>query len=580
MISDASQWVDVDLSWAISSRVTEIDNGYALDGGSIEADIILTGNQVTNKYGLIFIVSSLQEETKYHTNYCDLVFYDSSGSMLNASLTYFKLVENDRLWIEIDVPHKAHRVEYRFSGKFEVTAIQLYGVSASAVNVATYESVGTVQPKQNYGVVVEADGKISVDPKTTQLGSFQGTSTNVEDALNELFQYASGSGGNANDIILWLDGTSFEDMNTASNKKSVLESGATLVGGYDMRTGNVLIGSHREFELGTQDFEIDVTFTPTNLDGFQALFSSATDYWFGLCIKSGRFCIYASSNGLTWDILQSDNAGVDNSGYCDIPIIVNSANRCIISFAENRLTVTVNNQVAINRLLNTRKIFGRFENKILGAWANKGNKYTGVINTFKMVKGTPNIWSPLINDANILFYILGQYGYIDCNGYNPKTIQNINSYCDGNTFNLATGYFSVLAHPDFVGLTSFTLEMEVMFTSYNRQALFAGASDYWFGIDFSYLIEGCIGVWESSNGTNWDKKQCDNIGTWDSVNKEWVNVPSNCGQQYQKYELNTWYTISVTASGIVSRNEGKRIGLWGQDGYPFTGKIRSVKMTR
>lgn len=195
MLSDSSQWVDVDLSWVLSSKVTEINNGYALNGGNIEADVTLTGNQVTNKYGVIFYIANLVPETIYHTNNCELVCYDESGSMLNASLTYFKLVENDSFWIEIDVPHKTHRIEYKFRGKFDVTAMQLYGVNNIAtVNVATYANAGTVQPKQNYGVVVEADGKISVDPKTTQLGSFEGTSTNVEDALNELFRYASSGG--------------------------------------------------------------------------------------------------------------------------------------------------------------------------------------------------------------------------------------------------------------------------------------------------------------------------------------------------------------------------------------------------
>ncbi len=176
MTSDASQWVDIDLSWELSSKVTEINNGYALNGGNIEADITLTGNQVTNKYGVIFIIANLIPDTIYHTNLCELVCYDEGGSMLNASLTYFKLIENDIFWIEIDIPHKTHRIEYRFSGKFDVTAIQLYGVSTSAVNVATYESVGTVQPDKFQGVKVEADGRIGVN-----VGA--GLSINAEGAI-------------------------------------------------------------------------------------------------------------------------------------------------------------------------------------------------------------------------------------------------------------------------------------------------------------------------------------------------------------------------------------------------------------
>lgn len=161
MISDASQWVDIELEWSYSSGVTPITNGYSIDNSRIESDTTLTENQSTNKYGVIFIIASLDASIN---NYCELVFYDSSGSMLNASRTYFNIVEDGKTWIEIDVPHKVSRVEYVFGGKFDVTAIQLYGVSNLAtVNVATYESVGTVQPDKFQGVKVEADGRIGIN---------------------------------------------------------------------------------------------------------------------------------------------------------------------------------------------------------------------------------------------------------------------------------------------------------------------------------------------------------------------------------------------------------------------------------
>lgn len=208
MISDASQWVDVDLSWAVSSRVTEISDGYALDGGSIESDILLTGNQITNKYGVIFIVSSLQEETIYHTNYCELVCYDESGSMLNASLTYFKLVENDKFWIEIDVPHKTSRIEYWFGGKFNVTAMQLYGVTNSAtVNVATYENTGIVKPEKEKGIYVEADGRIGVNASKVIDSTLKTTSKNLTGAINEVFQSAANSNNGHKAVILECGGT-------------------------------------------------------------------------------------------------------------------------------------------------------------------------------------------------------------------------------------------------------------------------------------------------------------------------------------------------------------------------------------
>ncbi|ADZ82569.1 hypothetical protein [Cellulosilyticum lentocellum] len=193
MISDASQWVDIELEWSYSSGVTPITNGYSIDNSRIESDTTLTENQSTNKYGVIFIIASLDASIN---NYCELVFYDSSGSMLNASRTYFNIVEDGKTWIEIDVPHKVSRVEYVFGGKFDVTAIQLYGVSNLAtVNVATYESVGTVQPDKFQGVKVEADGRIGVnigdgltitaDGKVTTTSDLSGSNwTSIDDYLD------------------------------------------------------------------------------------------------------------------------------------------------------------------------------------------------------------------------------------------------------------------------------------------------------------------------------------------------------------------------------------------------------------
>ncbi len=189
MISDASKWVNIEISFSASGDVTSISYGYRLNEGRIKANTTLVGNQITNKYGVIFYIDGLIGQQE---NYCELVFYDASGSMLNASRSYFNIVENGKTWIEIDVPHQTSRIEYTFGGNFDVTGIQLYGVNSTAtIKVATYEATGVVKPVQEKGIYVEADGRIGVNASKVIDNTLQTTSKNITGAINELFQSAT-----------------------------------------------------------------------------------------------------------------------------------------------------------------------------------------------------------------------------------------------------------------------------------------------------------------------------------------------------------------------------------------------------
>lgn len=163
MISDASKWVDINISnwhYIQDAGVEEVSNGYKLNGASISAEIELTGKQIADQYGVIFTVSDLHE-MKYNDNCCQLTFYDEEGHLLDAGLSYLPVSEEERVWKEIKAPCKTYKVELHFYGNFTVTGVQIYAINERAsVAPATTIVTGIVRPVVKGGLkVIEKDNK-------------------------------------------------------------------------------------------------------------------------------------------------------------------------------------------------------------------------------------------------------------------------------------------------------------------------------------------------------------------------------------------------------------------------------------
>ncbi|QEH69713.1 hypothetical protein [Cellulosilyticum sp. WCF-2] len=199
--------IDISLTWVASSKVTEISGGYSLNGGNIEADITLDTTQQNTKYGFIFIVTDLIEAE----NYMELVAYGEDGLYLNNTRVHMPITSvhvGEVTWKYITFPKKVTRFEFRFYGKYDVTAMQLFAVTeATTVNVATYENTGIVKPEQEKGIYVEADGRIGVNASKVIDNTLKTTSKTVTGAINEVFQSAANSNLSHKAVILQKGGT-------------------------------------------------------------------------------------------------------------------------------------------------------------------------------------------------------------------------------------------------------------------------------------------------------------------------------------------------------------------------------------
>ena len=118
----------------------------------------------------------------------------------------------------------------------------------------------------------------------------------------------------------------------------------------------------------------------------------------------------------------------------------------------------------------------------------------------------------------------------------------------------------------------------------SRAALFAPNHDQRIGMDFTYNGTRNINIWLSSNGTSWSPITADSgglgIGSASlALNAKNTIVWRKSGTNH-KTILNGVIDINVTASGApyFLSTEIFRIGIWGQNGYPLTGKIGNFKV--
>lgn len=135
-------------------------------------------------------------------------------------------------------------------------------------------------------------------------------------------------------------------------------------------------------------------------------------------------------------------------------------------------------------------------------------------------------------------------------------------------------YVTIPDHADWdFGSGDFTIDFWIRPTDTNRHAIFAGTSDYWFGIDYHFLGTRNINIWASSNGTSWNLLNADSggnaIGTITLVLDTWTHVAIiRNGNNWRSY-INGVKDIDVTVAGtLVTQASAKNIGRWGGDAIP------------
>ena len=148
------------------------------------------------------------------------------------------------------------------------------------------------------------------------------------------------------------------------------------------------IPASNQLEPLGDDFTYEWWWYPTTFSGRQWFFHTGTDYWLGVDFTSARgLGMWASSNGTSWDLLNSDGGG---NGISNTNPILKTWNHIAYTRSGNTFTLWLNGTsiVSVNGI--TGSIVDRSsEAKVIGSWALSSPQFplTGYMSDFRFSSG-------------------------------------------------------------------------------------------------------------------------------------------------------------------------------------------------
>ena len=199
-------------------------------------------------------------------------------------------------------------------------------------------------------------------------------------------------------LLLHMDGDPYSTdfIDSSLNPKTITAIGAAQIIDTPVKfgsgslaldgiTGTALqVAASDDFDLGSGDFTIDgwfyfvSEFTPANF----GLFGSSTDYWLGIFVDaSGYLHPFASSNGVSWDILPGDSLSST--------IAVNRNEWVHIAFVRSGdvWTIYINGTTAFTITQSGTLVSRATEDKVIGKWGTGGMPWEGYVDEFRISKG-------------------------------------------------------------------------------------------------------------------------------------------------------------------------------------------------
>jgi len=194
--------------------------------------------------------------------------------------------------------------------------------------------------------------------------------------------------GSTNAHAITVNGNVFT---TPFNTYDYLQYSAGTNGGsvyFDGAGDWLSISASNQLEPLGNDFTYEWWWYPTTFSGRQWFFHTGTDYWLGVDFMSSRgLGMWASSNGTSWDLLNSDGSG---NGLSNTNPILNTWNHIAYTRSGNTFTLWLNGKsiVSVNGI--TGSIVDRSsEAKVIGSWALSSNLFplTGYMSDFRFSSG-------------------------------------------------------------------------------------------------------------------------------------------------------------------------------------------------
>jgi hypothetical protein len=216
-------------------------------------------------------------------------------------------------------------------------------------------------------------------PPTAPLTAISGTSL-LTGQNNRFIDNSS------NALAITLSGTPSVQTFSPFPTLTAYASGTNGGSGYFDGTGDYLtVAASANQDFGSSGFTVEFWYYP-NGTGRQWFYHASTDHWFGIDYNS-VLGLWASSNGSSWNLINSDGGG--NGISTGTPRLY-AWNHIVVGRSGGTWSMWLNGTRVLNLTGITSAIVSRSaQNKIVGAWAG-GSTYfvNGYMSGFRVVIGT------------------------------------------------------------------------------------------------------------------------------------------------------------------------------------------------
>ena len=222
----------------------------------------------------------------------------------------------------------------------------------------------------------------SAPPQPTQTPGLLGSNVNAIDGTNTSLLLLGSNAG-------IYDATAKNDIVTVGNAQvssTQIKYGTGAM--YFDGTGDWLhLAPSPNFEFGGGDFTVEFWFY-TSSTARQWFIHSATDYWFGIdynSVNTNKLGLWASGNGTTWNLFNSDPAG---NGICSTTLPQSQWNHIAVTRNGNVWQVFLNGVQDLSVTVAGSIVNRATEIKVIGSWAASSHLYpiNGYIDDLRITK--------------------------------------------------------------------------------------------------------------------------------------------------------------------------------------------------
>ena len=334
-----------------------------------------------------------------------------TGSFKNYDCPWSKFVSNAGYWIHIS---SSGQILLGNSGTSYATSTETIKLNTWH-HLATVRSGGVIKVYLD-GVATSISLSYSGDNDNTTpflIGAMNGYSRNFEGYMSD-FRIVKGTAvytSNFTPPTARLTAIANTSLLTCTNKNNIWDAGSgSLLTKYGNTTSSntqrkfatssaiYFDGSGDWIHLPASDkleplgnnFTFEWWWYPTTLSQRQWFFHTATDYWLGVDFQntSGRgLGMWASSNGSSWNLINSDNGG---NGISSTNPTLNAWNHIAYTRNGSTFTLWLNGTSIVSVGSITASIVDRSaQSKVIGSWAQTNHQFpiVGYIQDFRVTKG-------------------------------------------------------------------------------------------------------------------------------------------------------------------------------------------------